>query len=113
MGLILSRLADPDLGVRPFGCYNVKSIRIPRCLRRVCSLDMKMIYSAHMCKKIVEYLHSKVEKQDSLEGIILGLFPEEINMISEKILKNITYLISKEIICELKDKQGKSYYKIV
>lgn len=71
------------------------------------------MYNKNMCNKIIEYLRTKAERQDSLEGIILGLFPEEIDIIYEKILNNLHYLISEEILIEEKNKKGRSVYKIV
>ena len=66
-----------------------------------------------MCKKIIEYLHLKKNKEDNLDGILLGLFPEEINAISKQILKNLGYLISTGVIKESKDERGKSFYRII
>jgi len=66
-----------------------------------------------MCKKIIDFLRSKKNKQDQLDGILLNIFPQEIDKTSKKILQNLGYLISHGIVEEFENFDGRRLFKII
>jgi hypothetical protein len=70
------------------------------------------LYDPVICDKIINYLHLKVDGEDSLDGLLCGLFPDEIDKISKDILTNLNYLISIGKIQFYRDKAEKGCYRI-
>jgi len=70
-------------------------------------------YNPEICNKIIDYLYLKADGKDNLSGLLLGLFPDEIDKISKDILKNLNYLISIGKIQFYRDKTNKTYYRII
>lgn len=66
-----------------------------------------------ICNKILNYLRLKIDAKDSLDGILLGLFPDEIDNISKEILNNLEYLISIGKIQSYRNGEDTGIYKIV
>lgn len=69
-------------------------------------------FDPEICDKIINHLYLKVDGEDSLDGLLCGLFPDEIDKISKDILRNLNYLISTGRIQFYKDNADKGYYRI-
>ena len=75
-----------------------------------------------LSQKIIGYLGSKsINKEDDLNGICLSVFEKEINNLSDKmfkdfsntIIKELSELIDKGIITGYKDQNEKLLYRLV
>jgi predicted transcriptional regulator with HTH domain len=66
----------------------------------------------NICRKILEYLMAKKDYRDDLDGILLGVYEQEIERLSKTTLQNLGYLISIGIIEEEKNGDGSGWYKI-
>jgi hypothetical protein len=66
-----------------------------------------------ICNKIINYLVLKDDKKDCLEGILLGLFPNEIDKLAQEILLNLNYLISIGKIQPYSDGTDKGFFKVL
>ena len=83
---------------------------------------MISINQSDISQKIIGHLRSKSSiKEDDLNGICLAIFENEINKLSDKmfkdfsdtIIKELSELIDKGIITEYKDQNEKLYYRLV
>ena len=63
-------------------------------------------------KKIIEYLLSKQDFKDDLDGIILTIMDSELYNLKDIILENLSYLITKLIVTEYVDSYGKRVYQL-
>jgi hypothetical protein len=70
-------------------------------------------HNPYLCNRIITHLHLKNDKKDSLDGILLGLFPGEIDKISNEILRNLSYLVSIGKVQSYKDSEDKGIYRII
>jgi hypothetical protein len=66
----------------------------------------------NICRKILEYLMAKKDYRDDLDGILLGVYEQEIERLSKTTLQNLGYLVSIGIIKEDKNGDGTVWYKI-
>lgn len=65
------------------------------------------MYDLNICEQIINHLQSKKENEDTLDGIMLSLFPNEVSKIAKNILSNISYLIEEKVVEEYKNGTGK------
>ena len=70
-------------------------------------------FNKHICQKILTYLRSKLDKKDSLDGILLGIYEDEIRKLSNVIFKNLGYLISIGVIQEVEGPDQKICYRLM
>lgn len=59
------------------------------------------------------HLKSKVDHRDNLDGILLGIYEQEIQRLSNRIFRNLGYLISIGAIVEVQNAEGSTYYKLL
>lgn len=52
----------------------------------------------HICEKIVAYLLGRQDHQDSLDGILLGVYEMELERLNNRILAGLQYLVSAGIL---------------
>ena len=65
-----------------------------------------------MADKIINHLASKNDHQDNLDGLILGLYESEIQVLSQKVTETLSNLISKGIIKEVINSNGERFFKL-
>ena len=66
-----------------------------------------------LSEKIIEHLRLKKKTGDDLSGIVLAIYQKELKELSDKILNNLSELIKRGSITEIRYKDGKRYYKLV
>ena len=65
-----------------------------------------------ICKEIVHHISIQNDRQDSLDGIILGVFDKKFRGLTDKITKNLSMLISMGVVLEALDKRSKKIFKL-
>ena len=75
-------------------------------------ISLKKGDSIDMTQKIIDHLLSANGKKDDLKGLTLALYNEEMKNLSEVITRTLSQLISKGIIKQVKNHNGRSYFKL-
>ena len=55
----------------------------------------------------------KESRQDSLDGLIMEIFNEEIQALRQEIVRNLGYLIQSAYVTEIQDERGKTGYQLL
>jgi len=70
-------------------------------------------FNKNICRRILTHLKSKVDHRDNLDGILLGIYEQEIQRLSNRIFRNLGYLISIGTIVEVQNADGSTYYRLI
>ena len=65
-----------------------------------------------ICKAIVQHLTSRANKHDHLDGIILAVVEAEAKRITEKITRNVGFLLSVGVVKERPGESERSSYEL-
>lgn len=55
----------------------------------------------------------KENRQDSLDGLIVEIFNEEIQTLRQEIVRNLGYLMQSTYVAEIHDDRGKIHYQLL
>lgn len=65
-----------------------------------------------LCLQIIRYLNDRIDHQDDLEGILLGVYEQKIAKLSDTILRHIQYLLSIDGIKIVTTANRKTLFKL-
>jgi hypothetical protein len=68
--------------------------------------------SIDMTQKIIDHLLSANGQKDDLEGLTLSLYNKEMKNLSKVITNTLSQLVSKGIIKQIKNHNGRRYFKL-
>lgn len=75
-------------------------------------INLKKGDSIEMTQKIIDHLLSANDQKDDLKGLTLALYNKEIKNLSKVIYNTLSQLVSKGIIKQVKNHNGRSYFKL-
>lgn len=65
------------------------------------------------CSRIIEYLNSRNDKADDLDGILLTIFQEDWRKYQKELLQSLGQLISTNIVEEVITQKGDRLYRLI